>query len=316
MQLKSSNPEGQWCLVVAGDHGQEWVSSAERRAPRAVQYCGFGEPTTLLQKALHRARRIAPVTQILAIAQNEYREQWLPSLWFVRPEHRFISDRRSASSLAMAAALLSIAAESPSHIVTIIPAKCYVRHETILTAALNHANITLPLTPEGVVTLGMVDVQEALDEDYLVPARARGGTHLVVQAVARHPVPWVAKHLQQNGAMAASGIFVGYAGVFAAHITKQWPGLAHSLTELAAQAATAGVECRLSADFGRNGRRSPLQPLRWCPPSFPQRVVRVRHCGWSGLRSARAVARIGEKVQVTLPPERPLHQNNTSMKKR
>jgi hypothetical protein len=45
-----------WCIVVADDHGPEyvpWMAGAAKTSP--VQYCGFGEPTTLLQRVLHRA---------------------------------------------------------------------------------------------------------------------------------------------------------------------------------------------------------------------------------------------------------------------
>ena len=55
--------------MIADDHGPEYVPSiAGMTNTSPVQYCGFGEPTTLLQKALHRARHIAPTTQIAVTA--------------------------------------------------------------------------------------------------------------------------------------------------------------------------------------------------------------------------------------------------------
>jgi hypothetical protein len=49
-----------WCIVVADDHGPEFVPSTTGVAKMSpVQYCGFGDPATLLQKAMHRALRIA-----------------------------------------------------------------------------------------------------------------------------------------------------------------------------------------------------------------------------------------------------------------
>jgi mannose-1-phosphate guanylyltransferase len=132
-----------------------------------VQYCQLGEPATLLQKALNRARQIAPPAQILVTARDEYRDLWESALWFVSPTHRFVSDTRAASALATAAAMLSIAADSRSNIVTILPARCYVAHEWILSAALQQVRAALPKIRAGVATLGMVDIDDGIDEDYL-----------------------------------------------------------------------------------------------------------------------------------------------------
>jgi mannose-1-phosphate guanylyltransferase len=282
-----------WCVVVADDHGPEWVPTVSPgKKPASVQYCGLGEPTTLLQKALHRAARIAPASQVMVTAIDGHREHWQPALWSVRPPHRFVGDSRSTSCLTMAAALLSVAAASPQHVVTVIPAKCYVAHEDVLFEALQSAYTHLPLTPEGVITLGMIDIPDGIDEDYLVPGRAKVGSHWVVQAMARRPVPWVVRHLREHGAMSASGILIGHAGVFAAHVAKQWPGLTVKLTRAVTRAVASGTECRVPAALRAGVPGAVLRSLGWCAPAFPQRVLRVQHAGWSGLRSPRAVARI------------------------
>ena len=105
--------------MVADDHGPEyvpWMAGAAKTLP--VQYCGLGEPTTLLQRALHRAKQIAPAAQIIATVREENREYWEPALWFIRPEHCFVSDSRMTAPLATAAALLSIAADSFANVVS------------------------------------------------------------------------------------------------------------------------------------------------------------------------------------------------------
>ncbi len=282
-----------WCVVVADDHGPEWAPAVSSSThPASVQYCGLGETTTLLQKALHRAARIAPATQVMVTTIDSHREHWQPALWSVRPPHRFVGDSCLTSCLTAAAALLSIAAESPHHVVTVLPAKCHVTHEDVLFGALQRAYTNLPLTPEGVVTLGMVDILDGIDEDYLVPGRAKGGTHWIVQAMARRPVPWVVRHLREHGAMTASGILIGYAGVFAAHVAAQWPGLTVKLTRAITRAIASGTECRVPAALRTGVPGAVLRSLSWCAPAFSQRVIRVQHAGWSGLRSPRAVARI------------------------
>jgi mannose-1-phosphate guanylyltransferase len=159
-------------------------------------------------------------------ALDEYREYWEPSVWYVRPENRFVGENRATSLLTRAAALLAIAQLSPSNVVTILPARCYVAQEWILRAALERALAILPGVREGVVTLAMVDIDEGIDEDYLAVTRARTGAGFTVLGFARRPTSWTARLLVQQGAMIASGIMIGYAGVFAAHISKHWPGRA------------------------------------------------------------------------------------------
>jgi mannose-1-phosphate guanylyltransferase len=253
-----------------------------------VQYCGFGEPTTLLQKALHRARHIAPTAQIAVTVREENRGHWESALWCIRPERRFVSDTRMMSPLTTAAALLSIAADAASNVVTILPARCYVANEWILASALDTLRKMLPRIPEGVGTLGMIDIDPAVDEDYLVPCKAEAGPGLAVLGVAHRPVGWVAQHLRRQGAMVASGILTGYAEVFAAHIAQRWPELAKALAKI--NEAAAPGENRFRADMCRDVPRSVLRSLRWSPPLFPQRALRVFRCGWRGLHTARAVS--------------------------
>jgi hypothetical protein len=181
-------------------------------------------------------------------------------------------------------------------VVTILPARCYVANEWILAAALNQLHAMLPRIPEGVGTLGMIDVGDGIDEDYLVPFETRVGPGQAVQAMAHRPAAWVARHLRQHGAMVASGILTGYARVFAMHASRQWPGLARTLTKVMRVAANG--EKRLHAD---GYREMPRSVLRWWPPTFPQRAFRVYRCGFRGLQTARAVASISASCPQSLP---------------
>jgi hypothetical protein len=79
----------------------------------------------------------------------------------------------------------------------------FVAHESILRRALDYALAELPGLSEGAVTLGMLDREEAIDEDYLLVSRARAGQALRVDGFARKPVPWVARRLRRHGALVA-----------------------------------------------------------------------------------------------------------------
>lgn len=294
MLRKSDVSNSRWCIVVDG-HGPDWpMGSPLDRSP--VQYCRLGGGVTPLQLALHRAASIAPATQIVLTALEENREYWEPSAWLIRPHRRFIGDNRWASQLCSAAAILSVAARSPSSVVTILPARCHVGSEATLGRGISNAISELQGIPEGVVTLGMLDLEEGVDENYLIVSRPRFGRGLCVDGFARRPIAWVARHLKSQGALVASGIMIGYAGVFAAHISKNWPGISNTLARLSEMAEIAGEECDVPSALNRTAAKSVLRALRWHPPAFSQRVMGVYRSGWSGLNSPQAVARIAEFV--------------------
>jgi mannose-1-phosphate guanylyltransferase len=285
-----------WCIVV-DDHGPDWPGGlGTDRLP--VQYCRLGGEITPLQRAFHRAAAIAPPSQIILTALEEYRECWEPSAWRVRPYRRFIGDNRWASRLSSAAAILSVAAHSPSSVVVILPTRCYVVDEWVLGRRIRFALSELPAIPEGVLTLGMLDMDHGIDENYLIVSRPRIGKGLSVDGFARRPVAWVARHLKSHGALVASGIMIGYAGVFAAHISKNWPGIANTLAKLSAAAEIAGEECDVPSALNREAEKSVLRALRWHPPAFKQRVIGVYRSGWSGLNSPQSVARFAELLST------------------
>jgi hypothetical protein len=283
-------PRSRWC-IVADDYGPDWATGPGG-LPAPVQYCPLAKAATPLQRSLHRATAIAPASQVIVTTFEDYRSHWEPSIWFVPPERRFVCDNRAASQLSSAAAILSVAACSPSNVITILPARCFVLHEGILKNALNRALAELPSVPEGAVTLGMVDLEEGFDEDYLIVGRPRIGGGHNVEGFARRPVAWVARHLRQSGALVASGIMIGYAGVFAAHISRNWPGIAKKLSNVVSAAAAIGEECEIPSSLNRGVPPAVLHSLRWHPPAFPQRAFGVRGSGWSGLKSPRSVMRV------------------------
>jgi hypothetical protein len=94
--------------------------------------------------------------------------------------------------------------------------------------------------------------------------------------------------------LVASGIFIGYAGVFAAHISKHWPGESKKLMQLSAAATARGEECKIPSVVSKGDPPALPESLRWRPSAFRQRVIGVCHSGWSGLKSPHAVARMVE----------------------
>jgi hypothetical protein len=176
--------------------------------------------------------------------------------------------------------------------VTILPARCYVAHEWIVKSALQHALAELPHAKEGVITLGMSDMEESYDEDYLIVERRACDGSLRVVGYARRPVRWVGAHLKRRGALVASKLLVGYASVLASHVSAMWPGISRQLIRLVSTAVNTGAECVISGNLARSDSRLPLSSIRWRPPGLPQRALLVRRSGWNGLCSPRAVAQL------------------------
>ena len=291
-----------WIIVVADDHGYESaLPAAADGQVTPVQYCRLNGRRPLFQEALRRALQIAPVSQVLVTAQDAYRFHWEPALWFIRPEHRFISTQPGLSWLTTAAAILAIAYKAPDSIVTLLPGRCFVSRESILTEAIDRAVALLPTVPEAVISLGMQDLDDGIDEDYLVPPKGEREFLQPLLGVARRPLPWIAQYLRAEGALVASRVTCSYARTLAAHICMVWPGLASRLVEHilsgAGQPAAGGVPIGIPKGLPKAILRSRL----WYPPALPQRALRVTACGWSGLRTARAVARVTSFLCPDLP---------------
>ena len=80
---------------------------------------------------------------------------------------------------------------SASGIVVLLPARSYVAHESVLRRAISQTLSELPRIPEGVATLGMLDMQDPVDEDYLIVGAPPDGAGLEVRGIARRPMPAV-----------------------------------------------------------------------------------------------------------------------------
>jgi len=287
---QSVRSKANWCIVVADDYGPDTPGrkgSAIDRAP--VHYRHLDTSGTLLQRALHRALSIAPATQVLLTADEECRELWESSSWPVRPAKRFIGANRHGAVLTSAAAVLHVAQRSPSAVVIILPARCYVTHEAILRRALLQALVELPRIPEGVVTLGMLDMENSCGEDYLIVEPPAKGEASLVKGVARRPVSLAAPPLRRQGALVASGILIGYAGALTGPLAKHWRGMPRKLRELLVQPAE---ECEVPLELAQELPCGLFRSHPWHPAAIPQRVIPVCCSGWSSLKSPQSIEKV------------------------
>jgi len=267
------------CIVVATDERSERLTESVNRWPLNSEQAAVVKSGFLRQASL-RARRIASPANVLVSAREEDRSVWGGPLWFTQSANRFISDRGVPTSLSTAVAVLSVAARSPSCLVTILPSDFWVARESVLADAIDNAITALQGVPGTVATLGMNDTHPGTDEDYLIVGAGSSGMGAAIQAKANRPGPSVAKRLLKEGALVASGILVGHAQAFAARIHKYWPQLARELSHTAQSGRSLEAENRLSANVYQHIARSVLCSMRLFPPTFAMRAFRVQGSGW------------------------------------
>jgi len=282
MKVKVCGSQARCCIVVANDErserlagGSNWTLNSQQAA---IVKRGF------LRQASLRARRIASPANVLVSAREEDRSVWSSALWFTQPANRFISGRGVSTSISTAAAVLSVAARSPSCLVTILPSDFWVARESVLADAIDKALTALQEIPGTVATLGMSDTHPGSDEDYLVVGPASSQTGAMIQAMANRPGPAAARQLSREGALVASGILLGHAQAFAARIHKYWSHLAQALANTVGSDHSPETEHRLPADAYQHLSRSVMSSIRLSPPAFPMRAFRVQGSGWCSRR--------------------------------
>jgi mannose-1-phosphate guanylyltransferase len=279
MRANMSVSQARRCIVATTDERSERLADGAHRRPLSSQQAAAVKKGFLRQASV-RARRVASPANILVSAGEEDRSVWMGPLWFTRPANRFISDRGVPTSLSTAAALLSVAATSPSCLVTILPDDFWVARESVLSDAIESVLSVLERAPDTVATLGMSDTHPGVEEDYLIVGRGSAQMGAVILAKANRPAPSVAKQLSEEGALVASGILLGPARAFAARIRKYWPQLERELTECLGSVLSPGAESRLPLDVYRRISRSVIGSVRLFPPTFAMRAFRVRGSGW------------------------------------
>ena len=289
-----------WCIVVADAAAPNW-RIPEKRHWAPVQYCGFGQPTTMLQKALHRAIRVSGAGRVLVTAAEVHRSHWEGPLWYVRPEHRFVSVCPGWSGLTTASAVLWIAARDPFAKVTILPARCYVADEWTLTVALHRALYERPLVVDDIVTLGITTNELALDEDYLMTHTSDGELTSSVTISSLHSRRWATRELARRDALIASDIYIGRASTFATLFYDYWPILTRALLRQLPNSLDRRSEKRISPDLLEDALGETPRLFWDHPPWNAQQIFEVEPCGWSGLRSKRAILRVA-RPERSIPP--------------
>jgi mannose-1-phosphate guanylyltransferase len=288
MKLQTPTPQARCCIVTAREERSERLT--ESLGPDALNTRQVAAlKAGFLRQASVRARKLVSPANVLLSAQEADRSTWEGPFWFTRPANRFITDPGAPSSLSTAAAVLSVAAGSPSCLIVVLPSDFWVARESVLREGIDRTSRLLQLIPESVVTLGMMDTYPESDEDYLVVGPNNAHKGAVIQARVNRPEPRVAQQLVIEGAMVASGILLGYAHAFAARIRKYWPHLAHELTHAMEPDCDSDQEHRFSADLYRHIPGRVINSIRLSSATFPMRAFQVQGCGWCSRKPLKEI---------------------------
>jgi hypothetical protein len=161
-----------------------------------------------------------------------------------------------------------------------------------LTVALHRALYARPLVVNDIVTLGMTTYESLLDEDCLMTHTVDDGTTSRITVSSLDSQRSAMRELPRKRALVASDIYIGGARTFAALFYKYWPKLTHALLRGLAHSPNGRGEKRIPRDLLQDALREAPRLFWDRPPWIAQQILRVKPCGWSGLRSKRAILRV------------------------
>lgn len=136
MKFQDSSHQTCYCIVIANEDRAERAGADLRPFSLSSRQAGVVKMGFLRQSSL-RARRFASPANVLLSAQEADRSIWEGPFWSTRPGNRFIADLGAPTSLATAAALLSVAFRAPSSLVAVMPSDFWVARESVLTEAID-----------------------------------------------------------------------------------------------------------------------------------------------------------------------------------
>ncbi len=309
MEKSSSGGAGLWAIVLAAGKGSR-LRGITTLAGEAVpkQFCALHGDVSMLRRALQRAARRVPVSNIQVVVATEHRKWWereledLPASSVVAQP----ADRGTAAGVLLP--LTPILRQDPDGIVVLLPADHHVGREWVLQEAIDRALVVVRAAPEKVALLGMTP-EDGADPDYgwilPVPGHPEGfAGPAAVERFREKPGAAEAAALWERGGLVNSFVLVARARTLQALYAerlgeldgafRRWQGDQPTLRRIYQQIP--------SHDFSRHLIEPSVDRL-WVMPVPP--------CGWSDLGTPERVARCLEspEAEVAAPtallPPRP-----------
>jgi mannose-1-phosphate guanylyltransferase len=280
-----------WALVLAAGDGTRLASLTTDASGRSVpkQFCSLNGGRSLLEDALHRARRIVPRDRLCAIVAADHRRYWQRTLWALPASNVIVQPRNCGTANGILLAVLSILERDPLARIVFLPADHHVRDESALGGSLREAATLLTRNPDGLALIGIEPEEADPELGYIVPgARLRDGTRAVERFVEKPEVN-VARQLLAGGALWNSFIFAAGGPALIGMLRERMADAVDAMATALARDARLGTRTALDElyrdlpliDFSRGVVQSAEAQLR---------VITAPACGWSDLGTPKRVA--------------------------
>jgi mannose-1-phosphate guanylyltransferase len=302
----SGGQSGLWTIVLAAGKGsrlREITTLAGEAVPK--QFCALHGDVSMLRRALQRAARLVPVSNIRVVVATEHRKWWERELADLPASSAVVQPADRGTAAGVLLPLTPILRQDPEGIVVLLPADHHVGMEWVLQAAIDRALAAVRANPERVVFLGMTP-EDAEDSDYgwivPVPGHPEGSSGpAAVERFREKPDAAEAAALLARGGLVNSFVLVARASTLQALYAERLADLADWFRRWRGdEPALRRIYKQISSrDFSRD-LIEPSADRLW--------VVPVPPCGWSDLGTPARVARCLESpgVEPARTPPTPL----------
>jgi mannose-1-phosphate guanylyltransferase len=283
--------------VLAGGDGDR-VSALTRDAdgrlvPKQFWSCDGREP--MVRWALARARRIAPVSRVLAAVKEAHRPFWTGALADVPRANVLVQpDNRGTAAGVLRAAVEIQSRGISTDPVVLLPSDHYVANEPVLHDALCAAVRAVEQGVAPVVLLGMCPGDQQKGYGWILPASP--APFAGVRCFVEKPPDMRVREMVRDGALINSFILVARAHVLLALVGRVFPDILRAFQRLARKLEGGPEVQALYRDLPlMDLSRDVLQHA-----TTLLSVLRVPACGWTDLGTAERLQRF-----LDSPPWRP-----------
>lgn len=298
------NRENCWALILAAGEGKRLRSLTTTSNGDSVpkQFCSLNGGRSLLHEAIARAHAVIQTNErICTIVAGEHRRWWERPLRELPKDNIVVQPSNRGTANGMLFPLLHILERDPEARIIVLPSDHFVRNETLLNRALEHALSRVEHDPKHIVLLGIEPEEADAELGYILPHADTSGCPSVKRFVEK-PTPLEALTMMKHGALWNTFILVAQGKALLNLFEQRSPetvALMHSVLRHAP--GTTDYTLRASSvyatlpeiDFSRHICQGQEPALR---------VLPVPACGWSDLGTPQRVAAALRQLTPTTEP--------------
>lgn len=290
-----------WAVVLAAGEGSRLRSLTTNSQGESTpkQFCSLNGGASLLQLALLRAARVAPMSRITTIVAAQHESWWRGELAYTPEPNVVVQPRNRGTAIGALLPLLRILDRDPEAHVVLLPSDHFFTDELALERAMRTAMREIDRCPERLVLLGIVPDEPDTGFGWIVPAANDGpGVQRVLRFVEKPPLT-VAAELMGQGGVWNSFILAAAGRTLIELFEQKLPGVIASLKQaLAVNPAAASPAEALARTYEE------LETFDFCRDVLEGlehrlSVLSVPHCGWSDLGTPERVARCIDRIPST-----------------